>query len=617
MRLDETNSKSDSNRDPWWRRDGDIHGYLHSHAIRCIDRNGRRADLRRLEAVYTGIRPDGNGISEMAVAKNMMLAVYANLARAQPATWVLTEGGNTEAQERAEYLTSWLGGRRIVQGTDKLAKFAMLDSGIFGTGAVHTYVDDDEGICQETVWIGDLGVEHTEQQNRVFHTLYRLFVIDREAAKARWPKHAAALDRAELGLDSKDASVPKDEGTDMITLVQAWRVEVGRCPGRVAIVSSTCTLLNEEYDAHVFPIDFIHFNRVPSATFGMGLVESCLQGQESLDRLNDKIAVIVEKWSPKWMIPRSSGVNAEKITDTPYEEIDYDGPQPPTLEVPPMLPPDLDRERAGKVESMFQLHGVFQFSAQGQIPAGIASGSGEAIRRYNETEQAFWYPQSSGFEEFCVALDLATIRCAEEILASGDTTRKEKLEALGVDSKAGPGALRRLGYEQARFDKSAMVLKALPVAKLSQTASGRIQDVKDLMDLGIVQDLDERRELVGLPDVKRYDDLEGAARRIVNLQVIGALRGNRQTLDPSVISLDYAARHTQQALTLALLQETDGDIEMLRDYRDQVMSEVEKVKQKAAEAAQGAAPPMSGPPMPSMPGSEMAPPGAPPTPPAM
>lgn len=584
MRIDEQTT-ANTNRTPWWRRDGDVHEFLHAHALKCIDRNGRRAALRLFEAIYTGQRPDGNGESELKVTKNMVSAVFANLSRAQPGTWVMTEGGNIEAQERAEYLTSWLAGRRIVQKTDAKAKHAMHDSAVFGTGAVHTYVDQDDGICSETVWVGDLGVEHTEQQNRVFHTLYRVFVIDREVAKARWSGHASALDRAELGLDRTDASVPRDEGTDMITLVMAWRVRVGKVKGRVAIVASSCTLKNEEYDCREFPIDFLPFDRVPSATFGMGLVEMCARGQESLDKLTDKVETIIEKWAPKWMIPRSSGVKAENLTDTPYEEIDYDGPQPPTLQVPPMLPPDLDRERQQKTDSMFQLAGVFQFSAQGQIPAGIASGSGEAIRRYNETEQAYWYPQSSGFEEFNVALDRSTIRCAEEILASKDTSKKQKLEALGIDKSGGAGALRRLGYEQARFDESAMILRALPVAKLSQTASGRIQDVKDMMDLGIVQDRDERRELVGLPDVKRYDDLEGAGRRIVALQVVRALRGQRQTLDPSVINLDYAAKHAQQALTLALLQESDGDIATLRDYRDQIMTEVMRLQHKQQAAA--------------------------------
>jgi hypothetical protein len=594
MRIEDSSPRS-TDRTPWYYRDGEVHDVLHDRACECIDRDGRRSKLRRLEDVYTGRRPDDTGQeSELKVVKNMMLSVFAQLSRAQPATEVISEGGDIEVQERARFCTSWLAGKRIDIDTDCKARKVLLDGGVFGSGAIASYVDPDDGIAEDVVWIGDLGVEQREQENRVFHTLYRAITMDREVAKARWPKHAEALGRASFGFSKSDASrTTDDEGTDLITLVEAWHLTVGKKKGRHAVVASTCTLQNDEWDSKIFPVTFFHWTWVPSATFAMGLVESATPGQAALDRLTDKVNDSFENGcTGRYCVSNEANIPDEKITDTPREILRFDGQIAPTyLAADPISEQYRDQQRQ-LIEWMYQLEGVSQLAAQSMKPEGLDSG--EAIRAYNNVESAYWYPQSSDWEAFNVKLDRAKIRCAEEIMESHESL-KDKLETLGLEK----GELTRLGYEQARYDESSMQLRTLPVAKLSTSAAGKIADVKELFELGVVDDPAERRELVGLPDRQRSDDLALAGRRIVQLQVAECLKGNPQEVDPSVIDLAYAAKFAQQALVEHILRKRKGAVDVLRTFQNGVQSEIDKLAKKQQEAAANVAPAANGiPPMP-------------------
>lgn len=593
-----------NDRQPWYRADvgEDIHEKLHGHGLDCINRGGRRNTLRGYEAAYRGMRVDGNGKTELEVIKNAVLSVYASMCRAEPSTWVLTDDGEVDLQDRAELLTSWLAGMHVTLKSRPKIRKAIIHFLVFGAGVMYTWAGK-KGIREEVVWVGDLGVEEREEENGIVSTVYRVMLVDREVAKARWGSKKSDLAEAKNGLAGSDN--PSDDHTDFITVIESFHVSdpESDIKGRHAIVASSCTLKHEVWDHEDLPFDILNFDPAPRGFFGMGLVESMLKGQAVVEDLGDKIVVSFKKGGGKWFIPASSGVSEEQITDTPFEQIPYqDGGSPPVFVAVPAISGDYREEQQTQIDRQYQLRGVSQLAASSLVPPGVESG--KAMRVFNDTEQAYWYPKSSEIEDFCVACDRSKIRAAEEIMARGEGAEKT-LKTLGISRGDGRVTLRRLGYGEARFDEEAMTLQTFPVAKLSTSASGRIEDVKELVELGVPQDRGDLLQLLGFPDTSRYISLELADRKLVQEQVRSCLRGVYPEVDPAAINLEYAKKFAAQSLALALARGSKDNLDLLRDYQNAIQSEIDTLEaQMAAKAAAKQPPPgpaaPAGPPSPPL-----------------
>jgi len=588
-----------SNPIPWWRDDSsDVHVNLYDHAVQTIDRHGRRSTLRRLESVYTGQAGDNDWGSLYKVAANALLSVFAQLSRATPLTQVLTEGGSRPMQQRGRALTAWLLGQRVALKGDALRKQALFDAVSYGAGAIHTFRDEVGKPCQQLVWIGDLGVEPREERNRAVHTLYRAMRIDREVAMARWPSQRDALESADdqFREESVDDGV---DNTDLVTVVEAWRHTVGKVTGRHAIVCSSCTLLNEAWDKTAFPIDVLHFNPRHRRFFGIGLLESMAAAQEQIDMVSNKIDTSFEKGAPKWMIPESAHVDDDAITDTPYEEIRFSGPLAPELITPPAISSDWRTMLDQTMDMVYSLHGISPLSASSQVPSRVEAGSGKALRVLTDVEAAFFFPQSSGYEEWSVDVDRSLIRVAEEI-ASDEGPESEKIAVLGIPKSRGRSPLKQIKLGDARFDDENMVLRALAKAKLSKSPAGQLADVSQMSDLGIVNTTDQMADLLEMPDTVRFMDVDASGREAVDMQIEAALDGTPQTPEPS-FPLEYAEKQATLSLNLALLDEVDGaDTETLRDYLLSVQDEIKKIREAAA-------PPPAAPPSPAGPALQAVP----------
>lgn len=577
-------------RQPWYRADAgeDVHEKLHAHGLDCINRNDRRNLLRRIERIATGERIDGATSTELEVISNAVLSVYASLCRAQPSTWVQTDNGSVDLQDRAELVTAWLAGLRVKLKTNTKTRKALFDAIVFGAGVLHTWAGKT-GIRQDLVWVGDLGVEEREEEHRCVSTIYRVRLIDRVAARKLWPHKADELATAKNGLATADN--PADDHTDMITVLESFHVSDPECEtvGRHAIVASSCTLKHEVWDHEALPFDVMNFHPVPRKFFGRGLVEAMMAGQAVVEMLGDKIVVSYEKGGGHWFNPADSGVSEEQLTNAPHSVIPIaPGANPPAFVAVPPISGDYRAEQQAAIDRQYQQHGISQLSASSLLPSGVESGKG--MRVLNDTEQAYWFPKSSEYEDFCVAVDRSGIRAAEEIMARGEGAAKT-LKVLGMSSSGGRTTLRRMGYGEARFDDESMVLLTLPVAQLSTSASGRIEDVKELVQLEVPEDRGQLLELLRFPDTSRFASLELAGRKLVQLQVLSCLRGVYPEFDAAAVDLVYARKHAGQVLALAQVEGTDGNLDLVRDYLNAVQSEIDDMEAKLAAKAAASQPP--------------------------
>lgn len=543
----------------WWRhKGGAVHEKLFDHAVACVCRGGRRSTLRELRALYCS---SGQYESAWRVTKNACEAVLAKICKAKPRAWVLTTDGVRRLQERAKLLTQWCDGQFEQIGAYALGRTAEHDALIYGTGAAKAYEGLDGRPAAERVWAGDLGVEAREERQGAVRTLYQVARVDRAVLASAYRGKASAIEESCDPFASEE-HVDSHDATDQVCVVEAWRLPMGKVPGRHVICTSTCTLLDEEWNDDVFPFSFIHWSRDPESFFGVGLVESMAGNQRELDNLSSKINESYDRMSPKLLGEKGSEFTVEQMTGVPWEVISYTG-TPPQFATPPAISQDYTARERTIINGIYEMHGISQLSAESQKPAGL--NSGKALAVHSDIESERFQMAQQAYEEFFVNLARQLIRVAEAI-AERDGAESDKLMALG-----GRKALRAVSYGEARFGDEPMSLRAFPVSALSSTPSGRLRDVQDLMAAQLISDPEEGRELLDFPDLDRYQSLRSAGRKLVDKQVEACLDGYPQTPNPHS-PLDYALKHATLSLQLAEFEVDEDDalaaygLELLRDY---------------------------------------------------
>lgn len=581
----------------WWRhKGGAVHELVFEHGVACISRRGRRSHLRKLRDRYSA---SGEYESTWRVTKNACEAVLAKICKTKPRAWVVTTDGNRTLQERAKLLTQWVDGQFEWIEAYLLGRNVEHDALIYGSGAAKVYEGLDGRPAAERVWVGDLGVEAREERQGAVRTLYQVARVDRAVLQSAYTEWSAKIEDASDPL-AHEETVDSYDATDQVCVLEAWRLPMGKVPGRHVICTSTCTLLDEEWSDNTFPFELIHHSRDPEAFFGEGLVESMAGNQRELDNLSAKINESYDRMSPKLMVQSGSEFTVEQVAGCPWEVVYYNGAMP-VFATPPAISQDYTAREQTLIRGIYEEHGISQLSAQSSKPAGLNSGKALVVHSDIESER-FQMAQQS-YEGFFVGLARQLIRVAETI-AARDGADSDKLEALG-----GKKALRAVTYADARFGDDPMVLRAFPVSALSSSPSGRLQNVQDLLAAQIIEDKEEARELLDFPDLDRYQNLRSAGRKLVDKQVEACLAGKPQTPSP-YSPLDYALRHATLSLQLA---EFDLDLEA-ENADEQLLEGLELLRDYIAQVEALATPPAPPVPTPPPPGADPmggAPPAAP------
>lgn len=246
------------------------------------------------------------------------------------------------------------------------------------------------------------------------------------------------------------------------------------------------------------------------------------------------------------------------------------------------------------MQRLYQNFGISQLSAQGQKPAGL--NSGKALMVHQDIESERFYAQAKALENWYVGAAKQLLALADEIANDETIEDKSNLDIHGTPRR-GSKDLQEVKYMDAMLGDRPHVVRVFPVSSLATSPQGRLQQVADLMQLGILSDPNDARELLEFPDLERFNSVESAGRDLVEQTIGEALRGKAVTAHP-LMPLDYAIRKGTLEHDLAELQGADEKaLQCLRDFIAMAETLMTMAAPPAAASmpAGPAAPPMADP----------------------
>lgn len=319
------------------------------------------------------------------ITVNMILNIYRNvqarLAIAYPSVTVMPASPSTEditkAQAAETFLRYFWHTEDMPDTIESLIQWLILT----GNGALHTYFDPDlKEIKTEVISPYDLffepGATSFEESRYV---AVRSIVVRKDLAAA-YPEKAEIIMKSSASPDRQmRALFKKTTDTEGMQLKDRLEVfEVYTQDGGMGVLLGTTWLYKCMWPTRQHPVTTFQYTKVPGRLWGMGLVEPLIELQMMYNKGRTQIVENAELMgNPKWLIPKSSGVGKDALSDSrPGEKVIYNanaGPAPSQVAASPLPHYVLDNIKQLSSE-MLDVAGVHS-TTLGKRAIGIESGA--------------------------------------------------------------------------------------------------------------------------------------------------------------------------------------------------------------------------------------------------
>lgn len=509
------------------------------------------------------------------IVQSMVDTAVSKITKQKPRPYFLTDDGDFTLKRKAEKLTKFSEGQFYSTNFYELAAEAYRDAGIFGTGAIKIFIEDDK-IKAERIFIDEIKVDEKEAYYGKPRQLHQTKWIHKDVLKGAFPSAAKFIDFA-----TSDATSAKElqsyRNGDMLQVVESWRLPTkkGKKDGRHALTISTTDLHNEEYNKDYFPFVFFKWNTRPLGFFGQGIAEQLMGLQIEINKILRTIQVSMHLVSvPKLFVEASSKVVSAHLNNKIGGVIKWAGTKPEFGQLG-TIPAELFTHLERLYNRAYEIIGISQLSSQSSKPAGL--NSGKALRTYSNIETERFQATAKRYEQAFLDGAKIMIDLAKDL---AETTNNYEVKVPGS------GFLKTIKWSDVNMEEDQYMLQIFPTNALSQDPSNRLQEVQELMQAGLISKEDSMK-LLDFPDLKGMYSMNNAGvddiERQIELMVDG---GEYQTPEPFQ-NLKYGILKMQQAyLKYRSEQAPEEVLENLRQW----MSDAKALGDKAAnEAANEAA----------------------------
>ena len=195
--------------------------------------------------------------------------------------------------------------------------------------------------------------------------------INKEAAKEAYPKFASFIEeqpQAQRGYTSLSSGEPVPK--DTIELIDFFTKDgkQGCAIGDEWVFETT---MPEGYE----PLQLVKYTDIPGTLWGWSMISPLIDVQTQYNRTRNQIIKNTELMAnPKWLIPKTSGINSQSLTDKPGEKVYYNpgGGAPSVISMPP-LPSYISESAMMLANELADISGVHSVSL-GKRAIGISSG---------------------------------------------------------------------------------------------------------------------------------------------------------------------------------------------------------------------------------------------------
>lgn len=570
---------------------------------------------------YTHSRSETPNLPENRVKYSVATActdtLSAKISKMKPKVSFLTSNGNFSVQDRAKKLTQWVTGAFKQNEIYEKHQALFRDGLICDVGALKHYAHAGR-IYTERCLSSEIYVDFADGMYGTPTHLYHVKFVHKDTLIAAYPKSAAAIKQSASTLDTtavKNMSALSEEEKDYVVVIEGWHLPSSEDShdGRHVIAVEKGVLIDEVYKRNYFPFTFFKWSKPVIGFYGQSLVDRLTGNQIEINKM---LRVIQRSFhlgsSFKVFLEYGSRIAKEHISNEIGSLVYYSG-QKPEYYVPKVVHEEYFRHLEWLIRSSFEESGISQLSATSRLPTGLDTGSGKALREYNdlETERFAITAQqyeSSFLETARIYIDLAC-----------------EMDELGEDMVVVAESRRfvqSIKWSEVKLQDNPYVMQMWPTSSLPQTPAGKLAYVQELINGGFIDKL-WALQLLEFPDTDGYTSLQLAPLDDL-MYTLDSLLYKGKYLPPEPFQdLSMGIQLFQQAYLRARIDGAPDDrLELIRRWMaaaDAMVSKAKAASQPQAPIganpvmAGGAGSPMPPPPgqPPMMPGPQAMPPAAP------
>lgn len=210
-----------------------------------------------------------------------------------------------------------------------------------------------------------------------------------------YPQHEAAIKAVSTQSKDDDPSTISTSGVGTYSTQDPYsydRVQIFETywkDGKYAVsVGNTYLFKGRNPTGDIIPVQHLKYSDIPMNLWGMGLIEPIIDLQNQYNKIRNQITQNIELMSnPKWLVPKTAGVNSSSIRGTPGEIIYYNAgggvPQQVSMAGLPGYVLDALSRSQGEMMDVSGIHST----TLGKRAVGITSGKAiEALAKQDVSQ---------------------------------------------------------------------------------------------------------------------------------------------------------------------------------------------------------------------------------------
>lgn len=596
-------------------------------------------------AATLGVQTEGDGPPGQNVIQKITDMMVSHTIHDKVRPFFLTERGDVDARQRAQGMSEAVEGVMYNEGIWGELGTAWCKLGFIGDGGFLDVVPDYArnkvtiNLVMQHQWL----VEKGERCGYKFEAVDRWMLLEDfgwevdENGKRKKTEHYDKILNAngapEDFLASENRSA--DESCDLVLVVTGYHkpsgwvdlddeaafgledgevkddVDPGHDGVRIVMIENHVLHL-EPYPYEQFPICEFFPAKDPIAYGSRGVPETLAGGQLALNKWNRRIEDMLHFHARALLVMwRNAKINPNKVTNGVATILQSNVPPGQAIAhiQPQAVSPDLIRQVDRITAFMQSQYGVNDMALAGEKPPGVDHAPG--MEHLSEELTLRHTEKSDAWKRGNVKVAQRIIECLRQL-----AMRNPDLEVIFHDSKF----LRRIKWKDVELNRSTFSVKAWPTNLLAKTPGAKIRRLTELTALGLPPEKVMQALAEEFPDMQAIVGDTGAAKRNIQRKIDKIAKDGFSTeyAPHPYINIAMAKELAVEAINRLEEEGDDEGMENVIQFHEAVVYLEDQEKAKAAQLAQGIAPPAPPgmapgmvPPAPVIPQPGM-PPGAPP-----
>lgn len=474
----------------------------------------------------------------------------------------ITSGGIWGMQKKAEQLSKFVEGMFYDQDIHKKGVYAFKDAGMWGTGVLHIFEEEDE-IRVERVLPHEILVDQIESLNAYPQQMHRVKLVDRDILLNLFGDDEEAIAAIAKASQSQYINIGNvGTAADLLTVTESWHLKSGKeaTDGLHAITLEDTVLFKEEYNKNYYPFAFIHYVKRPLGFWGQGACERLQNLQAEINRL--MILIQRSMWmggSFKILSHVNDKIPVQHFNNDVAPIIKWAGEIPPQYIAPQIIQQDIYPYVDALIAKGYQQEGVSQLAASSLKPQGVDSGS--ALRTFDAIADDRFLFTGQEMEEFYLEIARQMIDVAKSIYSKKKSFKVMFPQTTFVES---------IDWADIKLKEDEYIIKAFPTSSLPDDPAGKLQTIQEYMQAGLISPMAGRR-LLAMPDVEMSDTLANAAEDLLHKTFEEILHDDIYKAPEPEWNLGLAMQLYGQYYNYAELNNCpQGKMDMLRQWKSQL-----------------------------------------------